>query len=221
LSAGKLDDVADGTGTRILRPAVVLVAAMVVLGALLGIVWAWWSPPVPEGVHLHGGLLRQESEAFMAADARFVLLTSVVGLGIGIAAWFVRAARGPTMVIGLAVGGLLGAYSTAVIGTAVGGGTDDAPIGTAIAHLELHVQATGGYYIEAALAVVMYSLLVAFAADDDLGRPDPARAAAHARRQPAALAAAQGGVEDARGHGDAAGATQQHDFAPQQPHQPL
>ncbi len=206
-----------------LRPIAVLIVIMMAAGALLGVVWAWWSPPVPAGVQVGDGLQRQESEAFLSADARFVLIAVVVGAVSGIGAWLVRSARGPGMVLGLVGSALAGAWLTGVVGNAVGGGTDDAPTGIVISHLELHLQLTSGYYVEAAIAVLCYALLVAFAPADDLGRPDPAYDAARRRRDmpppPAELSVgAQGGEQDARRHGDGPGLAQQHDFPAQEPH---
>ena len=43
--------------------------------------------------------------------------------------------------------------------------------------MPLWVQMHGLLFLEATLAVLVYSLFVAFAVDDDLGRPDPVRAA--------------------------------------------
>ncbi len=209
-----------------LRPVAALVVALLVLGVLLGLVWAWWSPPVPAGVNLHGGVERQESEAFFAADARFAVITLAVGFVAGAAAWFVRSTRGPWMALGLAVGGLGGALLTAAVGNAVGGGTDDAPLNAVIPHLELRVQMTGSVYFEAAVAVLVYIFLVAFAAADDLGRPDGERDALQRRSadqlQPVSAGPASiapyGGVQDARGHGDGPGPAQQYNFPAQEPH---
>jgi hypothetical protein len=207
---------------RALRPVAAVVVGLAVLGAILGVVWAWWSPPVPAGVNLPGGLERQESKSFISADVRFIVLVALVGVVAAIGAWLMRSARGPWMAVGLTVGGLLGAWLTGAVGNAVGGGTDDAPVNHLIRHLELHMQITGGYFFEAAIAVLVYSLLVAFAADDDLGRPDPLRAAAHERRAtpppgPGSVPP-QGGVQDAWRYGDGSGSAQQHDFPTQQPH---
>ncbi len=202
-----------------LRPIAVLIIALAVVGVVLGVVWAWWSPPVPAGINLAAGLERQENPDFLAADARFAVLTLGVGAVAGCGAWFLRPARGPWMMLALAVGGIVGAVLTGVVGNLIGGGTDDAPVNQVMAHLELRVQMTGSYYLEAALAVLVYSLLVAFAAADDLGWPDPARdAAQQQRRQLAASAAPQGGVEHARGDGDGPGLAHQHDLPAQEPH---
>jgi len=195
-----------------LRAAALIVLVLAVVGALLGILWAWWSPPVPAGEVLRGGLLRDEKEGFVAADGRFVVITASVGLVAGIGLWFVRAQRGPVTAVALGVGGLVGSILTALVGYLVGGGTTSAPVGTIIPHLSLEVQMHGVYLFEAIIAVLAYAILVAFAAADDLGRPDPFHDDARARRRSRSVGP-EGSLQDPGSHGNGAGLPQQHDLS--------
>lgn len=199
------------------RPVAVLFGALLVAGVALGLIWAAWSPPGPRGGVLSAGIQADETESFAAADGRFALLTGLVGIAAGVVAWYLRRQRGPIVAAALALGGLGGSLLTTVVGHVVRGsgstyscGTDT---GKCIDHLPLWVQMHGLWFLEAAVAVLAYSMFVAFAVDDDLGRPDPARLAR-------ASVGPQGGGEQPWPHGDAAGASQQDDLPPQHPHQP-
>ena len=79
--------------------------------------------------------------------------------------------------LALAVGGLGGSLLTLLVGHVVRGSGPDyacaSDTGRCTEHLPLGVQSHGLLFLEAALAVFVYSLFVAFAVADDLGRPDP------------------------------------------------
>jgi len=156
--------------------AAVVTGGLIVLGAVLGLVWAAWSPARPPGARIPGGTVQiNESEAFAAADGRFALITAVVGLAAGGLLWYRRSSRGPWVAAALGVGGLAGAWVMAQVGHLVGGGTNNGALYTRIDHLPLTLHMTGFFGVEGVLAVLVYSVLAAFAVDDDLGRPDPAR----------------------------------------------
>lgn len=209
-----------------LRMALTIVAVLVLLGVLLGLVWAWWSPAGPPGVELKAGTVQiDESETFAAGDGRFAVLTGGLGLVAALAVWFARSVRGPLVALGLVVGGLLGAWLTATVGHLAGGGTNHGPANTEIPHLPLNVHLTGMILLEAALAALLYSVLAAFAVSDDLGHPDPRRDAA----RPSAPAWLTGAGADSvqaedlsqysRGDGDTPGLAQQDQLPPQDPGQ--
>jgi hypothetical protein len=178
-----------------------------VLGTVLGVLWQWWSPPGPLGYVVAAHAIQpDETEAFIAADGRFAVICATVGLIAGIAAWSHKSTRGPVTALALAVGGLLGAFLTALVGHLVAGGTDDGTPRTILRELPLSVHMRGLLMLEAGVAVLVYSLFVSFAAADDLGRPDE-------------LGPASVGVGDEpqlAGSGrDAPGAFEQPDLPPQ------
>ena len=202
------------------RPLAVLTAALLVAGVVVGAIWAAWSPPGPRGGILKAGIQADETESFVAGDGRFALLTGLVGLVAGVAAWYLRRQRGSLVALALGVGGLGGSLIADGIGHLVRGDGSTYPCGTetgkCVEHLPLQVQMHGLLFLQAAVAVLVYSLFVAFAVDDDLGRPDPAR---DARRSESVRP--QGGIEDPGGDGDRARAPYEHHLAPQYPDQPV
>lgn len=166
--------------TRQLREGGLIVAVLALVGAVLGPVWELWSPPGPAGVILPAGIQADESEAWAASDGRFALITAVVGLVAGVLAWYLprlRAVRGPYVALALAVGGVVGAMLTDLVGWALRGHGKHYPCGqlSCIDHLPLSVQMHGLWFLEAFVAVLVYGLFVAFAVADDLGWPDRPR----------------------------------------------
>jgi hypothetical protein len=178
--------VADERSDRIaqLKGAAKVIGALAVVGALLGLVWEAWSPSGPAGAVLQQGIQADENEAFVGGDGRFALITVIVGLLAGVAAWQVRSlrgARGPYLALGLVVGAFVGAALTEWVGYLVRGNGNGfactAASGHCIDHLPLTVHMHALLLAEAIAAILVYSLFVAFAVDDDLGRPDPGRRA--------------------------------------------
>ncbi|MDT4938355.1 MAG: hypothetical protein QOG80_2026, partial [Pseudonocardiales bacterium] len=132
-----------------------------------------WSPPGPLGFVLPGHLVQpDETEAFVAADGRYAVITGVVGLVAAVALWRLKRVRGPVAALALGVGGLAGAWLTEIVGRALDGGRTDGPVNTLLPHLRLSVHMHGLRILEPLTAMLCYSLCVAFAADDDLGRGD-------------------------------------------------
>jgi hypothetical protein len=163
--------------TKVMPTAAALVAVLCVVGCVIGVIWAAWSPTGPAGERVAGGVIADETEAFIAGDGRFLLLTALVGLAAGLAAWHLRPARGATTLLTLAVGGLAGAFLTRTVGHLLQGTSPAIRSHGHVfyVHLALDVHATGLLFVEAAVATLCYALSVAFTASDDLGRPDPAR----------------------------------------------
>lgn len=164
--------------TEQLKAAGVVVAVLAVVGAVLGLVWQAWSPPGPIGGILPAGIEADETEAFVAGDGRFTAIALAVGVVAGLLAWYLpalRNVRGPYVAVGLAVGGVAGSLLTLLVGWAVRGqgSTFTCGVGTCIDHLPLTVHMHGLLFAQAFVAVLGYGLFVSFAADDDLGRPDP------------------------------------------------
>jgi hypothetical protein len=144
----------------------------------------------------------------VAADGRFLVLTGAVGLLAAVLAWLRVRHRGPLLLLALIVGGLGGAYLTRYVGYLTGGGNYTGKVNTIISHLPLSLHIPGLVFVEPALAALVYGVLVAFAADDGLGRPDPVRDSLYSV-----------GPSDHPEHGwgdrDAAGALQERNFPAQ------
>lgn len=154
---------------RDLVVGVLIVAALVLAGALLGLLWQAISPRSIGYVYQRHAVIPDESEALIASDARFALLTTAVGVVVSAAAWTRAAWRGPVMPVALTVGGLLGAAATNEVGRLVGGGRDDGAVQTLLM-LPVVVRAHGLLVLEALVAVVVYTVLTMFSSRDDLGR---------------------------------------------------
>jgi Protein of unknown function (DUF2567) len=154
-----------------LRLAAVTIAALAVVGALAGLLWSAWSRTATRGlVYTKTAIIPDQTEGFISTDGRFVVITAAIGIIAGLIAWRLRTRRGPVTVAGLAVGAVVGAGLTDLIGHLVGGGTTKGTVGTVLARLPLQVHATGALFVEAALAVAVYMLWAAFVRPDDLGR---------------------------------------------------
>jgi hypothetical protein len=193
------------------KAAVIMILVLGVLGAALGLVWQWWSPPGPVAAVESGGIQAGESEAWAAADGRFAVIAAGVGLLAGIIAWSVRTNRGPLLLLGLTAGGLVGSALTDVVGHLVRGDgntyTCGSDTGKCIDHLPLSVHLHALLLVESMIAVLAYGLLVAFAARDDLGRPDPLHEQYLIRTRHQA--------DDGQRDGDGPGALQQGNLPPQ------
>jgi hypothetical protein len=199
-----------------LRVAAMIVAALAVVGVVLGILWQWWSPPGPRAYVIGPGLIEpDETESFVAGDGRFALLAALVGVLAALTVWFAALARGVAAVVALAVGGLAGSGLMALVGHLLGGGTATGKTNTIIDQLPLSVHMHGLLFVEAAAAVLVYGLCASFAAADDLGRPDPARERALADRRAARSVRPGTEGQDTGAYGDGPGALQQREFPPQ------
>lgn len=169
--------------------ALVIIAVLVVAGALLGLLWQAISPRSIGYVYQPHAVIPDENEALIGSDARFALLTAGVGALAALAAWTRVGWRGPATVAALVVGGLLGAGATNLVGSWVGGGHDDGAVRTLLM-LPVRVRAHGVLVLEALAAVVVYALFAMFTSRDDLGRVDDEPAAESSAYDPAA----RGGV---------------------------
>jgi hypothetical protein len=95
----------------------VTTAVLVLLGAPLALVWRVFAPAAaiqrtPDGPQP----VAPESNQMFAVDGRFVLVSVVAGLLLGVLAYLLLRDRGPAAPFGLAVGGLLAAGVAATVG---------------------------------------------------------------------------------------------------------
>lgn len=161
------------------RAAAILTLVLLAVSAALGVLWAHLAPPGPLAVVWNDKhqLVVDETEAYIAGDARFAIIGVATGVVAGLVTWFFRPLRSLYAAIALAVGGLGGAYLMSLVGYYTRGtvNLDKAP-GTVLKHAPLMVHIRGFLFLEAVAALLVYLLIVAFASRDDLGRPDPAAA---------------------------------------------
>lgn len=158
------------------RFAARVVVGVVAAGAIAGIVWGLLAPAQHFLVVSGGGAVSLTGESIHQFDAvaLFLCLGLIVGVLSAVAVWTRRALRGVVPFLGLLVGSLVGAATTAVVGLGVVGlrfpSLTDLEIGQIVA-------ATPGLGTALALiaqplaASVVYAGLVAFSPDPHLGRP--------------------------------------------------
>ena len=153
-----------------LRFAGVVAAALAVLGAAAAPLWSAISPHSRAIVISSSVVIPDETEGFVSADGRFLVITALIGLVAGLVCWSRRSYRGPVVAAALAVGGTLGSAITALLGHQLSSGRGSGPVGTII-RLPVTLHAHGFIAVEGALALLVYLVGTLFVAPDDLGRP--------------------------------------------------
>ncbi|WP_327711567.1 ABC transporter permease [Streptomyces sp. NBC_00464] len=144
-----------------LRRAALVALAVTVAGVALGLLWLWLAPRVPlVSDDTAVFLSNSEGEEAIGADGTFALLALAFGaVSAGLAFWFHRKG-GIALVVGLAVGGLLGSLLAWRLGIWLGP-TDDVvaharEVGKGVifdAPLELHAKGALLAWSLAAMAV--------------------------------------------------------------------
>ncbi|WKX69810.1 hypothetical protein [Streptomyces sp. XD-27] len=121
---------AAGTGDRSrsaeLLEAVLVALVVTVSGVLLGLLWLWLAPRVPAVWDGQSRVWLRDSEAedAIGADGIFILLALGMGVLSAIAVFLFRRRGGVPLVLGLAVGGLLGSLLAWRLGVFLGPETD-------------------------------------------------------------------------------------------------
>jgi hypothetical protein len=162
------------TRRRWLRPYGALLAAQLVTGLLIGVLWRLWAPSsVSYLVSNDAGravVIPDESEAQIAGDGRYVLLSLLAGLLFGLFAWTVRRYRGPAMAAVLAAGSLAGSVLAMATGRLLSGGTGSPALNTAF-HPRLTLHSSAALFLQAFIAVLAYTVLAGMSRDPALGLP--------------------------------------------------
>ncbi|MGW0789345.1 ABC transporter permease [Streptomyces sp. NPDC002911] len=108
-----------------LRQGAVIAAVLTVTGVVLGLLWLWLAPRVPLVSDDTAVFLKNsEGEEAIGADGTFVLLGLACGLVSAVAVFLFRRRGGIPLVVGLALGGLLGSLLAWGIGTWFGPASD-------------------------------------------------------------------------------------------------
>lgn len=186
-------------------------ALVAATGFLLGLLWLWLAPRVPLVSDDTAVFLKNsEGEEAIGADGTFVLLALAFGLLSAVAVFLLRRRGGISLVVGLAVGGLLGSLLAWRVGTWLGptsdvvahakqagkGVTFDAP-------LELH--AVGAAVLAWPIAAMLAHLVLTWVWGPRDPEPDPGEFWGAARAEPvpgAGFGAGSGsGAVSGPGHG--------------------
>jgi hypothetical protein len=176
------------------RAIIIVVLGLSATGVLIGGWWAWIAPPIHAVVALtHSGervhdYLGSESEHFFVAPCLMLGLLTVVAVVASVLVWQWREQRGPGMVIALSIGLVTGAAAAAAVGALLVRLRDGAlnlgaiPLSSdhkvvyviqappvLFAHGPLQVATT--LVCPAGIAALVYAVLAAANAHDDLGGP--------------------------------------------------
>ncbi len=108
-----------------IRQAAVVLVAVAVSGLVLGLLWLWLAPRVPLISDATAVFLQDtEGEEAVAADGTFLLLALGFGALSAALVFLLRRRGGIPLVVGLALGGLLGAVLAWQLGTWLGPTSD-------------------------------------------------------------------------------------------------
>jgi len=176
------------------RPSAIVrtVLGLSAAGVLIGGLWGWIAPPIHTVVAItHAGdrvhdYLGSESEHFFVAPCLMLGLLTVLAVVVPVLAWQWREHRGPGMVVGLAIGMVGAAVAASGVGALLARlrygalNVDAVPLSgkpavayviqappVFFAHGPLQVAAT--LLWPAGIAALVYALLAAGSAHDDLG----------------------------------------------------
>ncbi|MFJ8866221.1 ABC transporter permease [Streptomyces sp. NPDC102473] len=197
-----------------LKQGAVIVAVLTVAGLVLGLLWLWLSPRVPLVSDDTAVFLKNsEGEEAIGADGTFVLLGLAFGLVSGIAVFLFRRRGGIPLVVGLALGGLLGSLLAWGIGTWFGPTSDVVAhakeVGKGVtfdAPLELHAVGAAMLAWPIAAMIVHLGLTALFGPRDPEPEWDfPYGAPYSAPSDSSGSAGAGSGAESAFGPGPVAG----------------
>jgi hypothetical protein len=159
------------------RSGAVIVAATVLLGALEGVLWSRIAPGEQFFVNPDGqfGALPTESYHQFTDIAIFALIGIVVAVAVGTLSWRWRSVRGTSTVLVVAGSNALGALTAYLLGRVMVSGVDPASVGPSSVVSVVDAAATLGnvmvIIVQPAVAVAVYTFLVAWNGQQDLSRP--------------------------------------------------
>lgn len=159
-----------------LRDAALAVLVLTVLGAVLGLLWLWLAPRVPLISNGSAVFLQNpEGEEAIGAEGTFVLLSLALGALAGAGVFWLRRRGGVGLVVGIALGGFLGALLAWRFGVWFG------PTGDLVAHAReagkgevfdapLKLEAKGVLCVFPFAALLVHLLVMAIFGESD---PEP------------------------------------------------
>ena len=162
------------------RSLVRLVLAQQLTGIALGLIWVLWSPSsvsyLLDAGNGIGVVVPGQSEAQIAADGRYAVLTALAGLVFGLLSWRLRGNRGPVALVVLVASSLLGSLLALATGQLLSVGQHAKGLNTAF-HPGLVLHGTAEVFLQALFATLTYTVFVGLTGDQQLGRaPQPAEA---------------------------------------------
>lgn len=166
-----------------LQAILILVLLLALAGLLIGFIWEQAAPRLYFTVVRQGGSLVglqdfPESEAKIAADSWFGLLTAGWGIVSAALLWTRRSLRGPVLLIALALASLLGAVIAWRFGLWLGRHPTHAEADQLLQkpgnhlHKPLDLQAKGTLFFQPIAAVLVTLICLAFTTSNDLGRSE-------------------------------------------------
>ncbi|MTD17518.1 DUF2567 domain-containing protein [Nakamurella sp. YIM 132087] len=154
--------------------ATVLVAA-VLAGIVQALLWAMVAPGEQFVVYKDGSYLPlpTESPRQFTAVAIMLLLSVAAGAALAAAAWAWRSVRGTAMLLTVGFAGAVGALTAYLLGPVMTDGTDPASIGASAIDQLVTAEPTAGnamvILLEPLIAIAVYTFLVAWHGEKDLG----------------------------------------------------
>lgn len=151
--------------TRDIRAFAVTVLVLATLAVPAGLLWSALSPrpPYQAAPGKAPVLADPTTQALIAADGWFATITGVLGLACGAAAWLLSRRRQLPVLVGLCAGGVLAAYLTRWVGSAITVGVvtveASAAPGTTLVPGPLELTAEGVLVSWPLLAVGVFGLL--------------------------------------------------------------
>jgi hypothetical protein len=185
---------------------VALVAGLVIaaLGVPLALLWSTIGPHARLVKLADGATLDDfNSEAFVGADGTVGAIAIAAGILVGGLFWALRRWRGPAMLVGIALGGVAGAWITWKLGQRIGLSdyrdlVANAEPGTRFEQ-PVKLRAHGLIFLQSTVAVIVYVVNAAWSHRADLGteRGRPVQTPAGSTAPPAAPAATDQRVSSA------------------------
>ncbi len=164
------------------RSSAAIIGVTVILGALQGVLWSLIAPGEQFVVYTDGQYLPLPTESYhqFTSIAIFVLIGVVVGIAVATAVWHWPSVRGSTTVLVVAGANALGAFTAYLLGRVLVSGVDPASVGaTGASAIVTAAPSLGSAMVliaQPAVAVAVYTLLVAWSGRSDLAvvTPPPA-----------------------------------------------